>query len=103
MHQEVFVKITEIRVTLKNEDKLKAYANVTFDDAFVIHGLKVINGVNGFFVSMPSRRRSNGSHQDIAHPINKEMRDTIEQRVLEAYREVTGSRGDRSAVEQDPV
>lgn len=79
------MKITEVRVTLRDEDKLKAFANVTFDDAFVIRGLKVISGAKGYFVSMPSRRRPDGSHQDIAHPINSEMRHIIEERVLTEY------------------
>jgi len=81
------VEITEVRVTLRDEDKLKAFANVTFDNAFVIRGLKVISGAKGFFVSMPSRRRPDGSHQDIAHPINSDMRKIIEERVLNAYQD----------------
>jgi stage V sporulation protein G len=84
-NQEVDVEITEVRVTLRDESKLKAFANVTFDDAFVIRGLKVISGTKGYFVSMPSRRRPDGSHQDIAHPINSDMRKIIEQTVLDAY------------------
>ncbi len=90
-------------MTLKNEDKLKGFANVTFDDAFVIRGLKIISGAKGFFVSMPSRRRSNGSHQDIAHPINTDMREAIEQRVLEAYQEQIAHRRRPRPVEQDPI
>ncbi len=83
------MEITEIRVTLRNEEKLKAFVNVTFDNAFVVRGLKVIDGNNGLFVSMPSRKRPDGTHQDIAHPINNDARKMIEQRVLEAYREKT--------------
>jgi stage V sporulation protein G len=79
------VEITEVRVTLRNEEKLKAFANVTFDGEFVIRGLKVINGNKGYFVSMPSRKRADGTHQDIAHPINNAMRKKIEDRVLTAY------------------
>ncbi|MFC1476157.1 septation regulator SpoVG [Candidatus Zixiibacteriota bacterium] len=79
------MEITEVRVTLRNEEKLKAFANVTFDGEFVIRGLKVINGNKGYFVSMPSRKRSDGTHQDIAHPINNAMRKKIEDRVLTAY------------------
>jgi stage V sporulation protein G len=97
------VKITEVRVTLKNEEKLKAFANVTFDDCFVIRGLKIISGARGFFVSMPSRRRPDGSHQDIAHPINSNMRRTIEQRVLRAYQDEMGNRGAARRLEQDPI
>jgi stage V sporulation protein G len=97
------VEITEVRVTLRNEDKLKAFANVTFDDAFVIRGLKVISGAKGFFVSMPSRRRPNGSHQDIAHPINSDMRQAIEQRVLEAYQDKVGNYRASKSWELDPI
>lgn len=79
------MEITEVRITLRDEEKLKAFANVTFDDAFVVRGLKVINGTNGYFVSMPSRKRPDGTYQDIAHPINNEMRRMIEDAVLGAY------------------
>ncbi len=79
------MEITEVRITLRDEEKLKAFANVTFDDAFVVRGLKVINGTNGYFVSMPSRKRPDGTYQDIAHPINNEMRRMIEDAVLGEY------------------
>lgn len=79
------MEITEVRITLRDEAKLKAFVNVTFDNSFVIRGLKVINGTKGYFVSMPSRKRQNGTHQDIAHPINNEMRRMIEDKVLAAY------------------
>ncbi len=79
------MEITEVRVTLRDEEKLKAFANVTFDEEFVIRGLKIINGNNGYFVSMPSRKRADGTHQDICHPINNRMRERIEQAVLAAY------------------
>ncbi len=79
------MEITEIRVTLRNEDKLKGFANVTFDHAFVIRGLKIIQGTAGYFVSMPSRKRPDGTHQDVAHPVNREMRSLLERKVLEAY------------------
>ena len=79
------MEITDIRVTLKNEDKLKAFVNITFDNQFVVRGLKVINGKTGYFVSMPSRKRPDGTHQDIAHPVNNEARRLIEDLVLAAY------------------
>jgi stage V sporulation protein G len=79
------VEITEIRVTLRDEEKLRGFANVTFDNAFVVRGMKIIQGSSGYFVSMPSRKRPDGTHQDIAHPVNKDMRAEIEKRVLEAY------------------
>ncbi|MEZ5357871.1 MAG: SpoVG family protein [Candidatus Zixiibacteriota bacterium] len=79
------MEITEIRITLRNEEKLKGFANVTFDNSFVVRGLKIIAGNTGYFVSMPSRKRPDGSHQDICHPINNETRRFIEEKVLEAY------------------
>ena len=87
------VEITEIRVTLRDEERLKGFANVTFDDAFVIRGMKIIQGNNGYFVSMPSRKRPDGTYQDIAHPINSDMRRLIEERVLEAYNAEVKSQG----------
>jgi len=79
------VEITEVRVVLKNEAKLKAFASITLDDCFVIRGLKIISGAQGYFVSMPSRRRKNGTFQDLAHPINNEMRKKIEDCVLDVF------------------
>lgn len=79
------MEITEIRVTLRDEEKLRGFANVTFDNAFVVRGMKIIQGSSGYFVSMPSRKRPDGTHQDIAHPVNREMRTLIEKSVLEAY------------------
>ena len=87
------VEITEIRVTLRDEERLKGFANVTFDDAFVIRGMKIIQGNNGYFVSMPSRKRPDGTYQDIAHPINSDMRRMIEERGLEAYNAEVKSQG----------
>lgn len=94
--------ITEVRVTLRDEAKLKAFANVTFDNAFVIRGMKVINGAKGYFVSMPSRKRKDGTHQDIAHPINNETRRLIEDKVLAAYEEQLKSKeaGGQETAEQ---
>jgi stage V sporulation protein G len=79
------VKITEVRISIRNEEKLKAFASITFDNCFVVRGLKVISGAQGYFVSMPSRKRRDGAYQDIAHPINNEMRQEIEDLVLDAF------------------
>ncbi len=80
-----FVKVTEVRITPRDDGRLKAFANITFDDCFVVRGLKVIEGDSGNFVSMPSRRRQDGSYQDVAHPIDNEMRTNIESAVLQAF------------------
>jgi stage V sporulation protein G len=82
------VEITEVKITLRNEDKLKAFVSVTFDNSFVIRGLKVINGKDGYFVSMPSRKRKDGTYQDIAHPINNDMRKLLENSILDEYERV---------------
>ena len=79
------MEITEVRITLTNEEKLKAFANITFDASFVVRGLKVISGANGYFISMPSRRRKDGTFQDLAHPITNELRKKIEEKVLDAF------------------
>lgn len=79
------MKITEVRITLRDDGKLRAFASITLDDSFVIRGLKVIEGNGGLFVAMPSRRRPDGTFQDIAHPINNETRDMLEREVLAVY------------------
>lgn len=83
------MKITDIRLRLgkgsEEGGKLKAYVDITFDDSFVIHGLKVIEGQNGLFVAMPSRRMPNGEFKDIAHPITPELRSLLTKEILEAY------------------
>ena len=79
------MEITEVRISLRNDDKLKAFASVTFDDCFVVRGLKIIEGAGGTFVAMPSRKRNDGTYQDVAHPVNNQMRQKIEARILSEY------------------
>jgi stage V sporulation protein G len=80
------MEITEITVSVREEDKLKAFVNVTFDDCFVVRGMKVIKGATGYFVSMPSRKMSDGTYRDIAHPITNEFREKVENAIIEAYK-----------------
>lgn len=79
------MEITEVRVFPVNEEKLKAYATITFDDCFVVRDLKVIHGNSGLFVAMPSKKRKDGTFKDVAHPLNNEFRSKIEMAVLDAY------------------
>ncbi len=79
------MEITEVRLTLRDEPKLKAFANVTFDDAFVVRGIKIIEGDKGLFVAMPSKKGKDGVYRDIAHPVTNEMRKRIESAVLAKY------------------
>ncbi len=81
------MEITEVTVSIRDEDKLKAFVNVTFDDCFVVRGMKVIKGATGYFVSMPSRRMTDGTYRDIAHPITIEFRDKVERAILKQYKE----------------
>ena len=83
------MKVTDIRIRIgrqtENIERLKAYADITFDESFVVHGLKIIDGQNGLFVAMPSRRMPNGEFKDIVHPITPELRSELTKEILEAY------------------
>lgn len=81
------MKISEIRISLRDDNKLKAFASITLDNCFVIRGLKIIEGAKGVFVAMPSRKRPDGTYQDVAHPINNETRDWMEGLIITAYKE----------------
>jgi len=92
------MEITQIRVFPVEEEKLKAFVSVIFDDCFVVSDIKIIQGTSGLFVSMPSKKRKNGTFRDIAHPLNNETRRMIEEQIIEKYREVVSeSGGDPSA------
>ncbi|MFB0518618.1 MAG: septation regulator SpoVG [Acidobacteriota bacterium] len=82
------MEITEVRVFPINEEKLKAFVSIIFDDSFIVSDIKIINGANGLFISMPSKKLKNGTFRDIAHPLNNETRRYIEAKVLEKYHSV---------------
>lgn len=69
------------------EDRLKAFASVTFDDSFVVRNMKVVEGTKGVFLCMPSRKLPDGTHKDMVHPINQDFREYLEANVLKAYEE----------------
>ena len=79
--------ISEIRITLRDDNKLKGFASITLDNCFVIRGLKIIEGASGLFIAMPSRKRKDGTFQDIAHPINMATREWMESQVIAAYKQ----------------
>ena len=79
------MQVTEVNVFPVNEEKLKAYVTITFDNCFVVRDLKIINGKDGLFVAMPSKKRKDGTFKDTAHPLNNETRDMIETSVLASY------------------
>ncbi len=80
------MNITDIRVRkVEEKGRLKGSAIITIDDAFVVRDLRIIEGNNGLFIAMPSKKTNTGEYRDIAHPINQETRTLIEEKVLEAY------------------
>lgn len=82
------MEITDVRVRKVNkEGKMKAVVSVTFDNEFVVHDIKVIEGDKGLFIAMPSRKTTDGEFRDIAHPINSNTRDKIQSTILSKYQE----------------
>ncbi len=80
------MQITDIRIRqIAKEGKMKAVVSVTFDEAFVVHDIKIIDGEKGLFIAMPSRRASDGEYRDIAHPINAETRRILQEKILTEY------------------
>lgn len=87
------MEITQVRIFPVGEDKLKAFASVVLDDCFVVSDIKIIDGARGLFVSMPSKKRKNGTFRDVAHPLNSETRKLFEDAIIHRYREVLASGG----------
>ena len=80
------MQITDVRIRkINTEGKMKAIVSVTFDDQFVVHDIKIIEGQNGLFIAMPSRKTPEGEFKDIAHPINSETRGYIQNAILSEY------------------
>ncbi len=80
------MKITDVRVRkVAKQGKMRAVVSVTFDNEFVVHDIKVIEGERGLFIAMPSKKSSDGEYRDIAHPINSDMRKVLQDTILEAF------------------
>lgn len=80
------MKVTDVRIKkVEGHNRLKAVASLIIDDCFVVHEIRVIDGDNGLFIAMPSRKISDGEFKDIAHPIKTETREELEKAVIEAY------------------
>ena len=82
------MQVTEVRIYPTDEDLVRAYVTITFDNCFMIREIKVIKGTKGYFISMPSRKQRDGTRQAIAYPANAETRNMIEQAVLAEYKKV---------------
>lgn len=87
------MQVTEVKVFPVDEEKLRAYVTITFDNCFAVRDLKIIRGNAGYFVSMPSKKRKDGSYKDVAHPINNQTRAMIEGKIMEEYERVTNEIG----------
>lgn len=85
------MEITQVRVFPVEDEKLKAFVSVIFDDCFVVSDIKIIEGQQGLFISMPSKKRKNGTFRDIAHPLNNETRRRFEEEIIASYRDELGS------------
>jgi stage V sporulation protein G len=95
------MEITDVRVFPVNQDKLRAFVSIVLDGCFVIGDIKVISGTNGLFISMPSKRRKDGSFRDVAHPLNSETRLLMEDRIIAAYRQEVGDESDTRTLGQE--
>ena len=87
------MEITDVKVIPVDDEKLKAFVSIVFDQCFVVTDIKIIHGPKGLFVSMPSKKRKDGTFKDIAHPLNNQMRQYLEEKVLAVYRQQVGSGG----------
>ena len=91
------MEITDVRIRkINDEGKMKAVASVTFDDEFVVHDIKIIDGQNGLFVAMPSRKMGEGDFRDIAHPLVSEMRNKIKDAIFNAYDKLLEEEGNQA-------
>ena len=80
------MQITDVRVRkITKEGKMRAIVSITIDDEFVVHDIKVIEGDNGVFIEMPSKKATDGEYRDIAHPINSSTREKIQKIILDRY------------------
>ena len=97
------MKITEIKVRLVHEERLKAFVSVTFDNCFVVRNMKVVEGNSGLLLCMPSRKTVGEQYKDVAHPITQEFRDYLEEKVLQAYYAELEAQADQSDVSPAPA
>jgi stage V sporulation protein G len=85
------MEITDVKVIPVDDEKLKAFVSIVFDQCFVVTDIKIIHGPKGLFVSMPSKKRKDGTFKDIAHPLNNQMRQYLEEKVLTVYKQQVGA------------
>src|SRR5215467_9729504 len=84
------MEITRVNSGLSDDDRIQAYATITLDDCFIIQGLRLTHSPKGYFLFMPGRKRADGTYVDIAHPLNNETRQMIQDKVVAEYEKVAG-------------
>ena len=95
------MQITDVRIRkIATDGKMKAIVSITFDNEFVVHDIKIIEGQNGLFIAMPSRKTPDGEFKDIAHPINTDTRERIQTSILEAYEKAKLEDGEKETVSE---
>lgn len=96
------MNITDVRVRkVAKEGKMKAVVSITIDDEFVVHDIKVIEGEKGLFIAMPSRKATDGEYRDIAHPINSDTRQLMQQMILDSYEKAAADSAQDEQLEAD--
>jgi len=96
------MEITDVKVIPVDDEKLKAFVSIVFDQSFVVTDIKIINGPKGLFVSMPSKKRKDGTFKDIAHPLNNQMRQYVEEKILSVYRQQVASASSHESAASGP-
>jgi stage V sporulation protein G len=91
------MEITDVKVIPVDDEKLKAFVSIVFDQCFVVTDIKIIHGPKGLFVSMPSKKRKDGTFKDIAHPLNNQMRQYLEEKVLSVYKQQVSAQASSAA------
>jgi stage V sporulation protein G len=96
------MEITDVKVIPVDDEKLKAFVSIVFDQCFVVTDIKIIHGPKGLFVSMPSKKRKDGTFKDIAHPLNNQMRQYLEEKVLSVYKQQVAASAASSGSQGSP-
>lgn len=93
--------ITQVQVYPKEGEKVKGYVTIVLDESFLVNDIKIIYGKNGYFISMPAKKKKNGKFKDIAHPITKEFREQIENAIFAEYEKQTGKKLNQRKTEEE--
>ena len=97
------MQITEIKVHLTHEERLKAFVSVTFDNCFAVRNMKIVEGNKGLILCMPSRKAADESYRDLAHPITQDFRNYLEEQILQAYYREVNAQGESKQTTVQPV